>query len=61
MTMNKNIKTWNAWIRMLIAEQARIFTLDEMFLLCMQARMIREEILQDVLKASEGLGLSYES
>ena len=57
----RNIKTWNAWIRMLLAEQARIFTLDEMFLLCMQARMIREEILQDVLKASEGLGLSYES
>ena len=57
----RNIKTWNAWIRMLIAEKARIFTLDEMFLLCMQARIIREEILQDVLKASEGLGLSYES
>jgi len=35
--------------------------LDEMFLLCMQARIIREEILQDVLKASERLGLSYES
>jgi len=57
----RNIKTWNAWIRMLIAEKARIFTLDEMFLLCMQARIIREEILQDVLKASERLGVSYES
>ena len=57
----RNIKTWNAWIRMLIAEQARIFTLDEMFLLCMQARMIREAILKDVLRASEKLGLSYET
>jgi len=57
----RNIKTWNAWIRMLLAEPARIFTLDEMFLLCMQARIIREEILQDVLKASERMGLSYES
>ena len=57
----RNIKTWNAWIRMLIAEKARIFTLDEMFLLCMQARMIREAILKDVLRASEKLGLSYET
>ena len=57
----RNIKTWNAWIRMLLAEQARIFTLDEMFLLCMQARMIREAILKDVLRASEKLGLSYET
>jgi hypothetical protein len=68
----RNIYTWNCWIRTLldpkkqalqtILQHARqIKWGDRETVICNENNEKREEILSDVLKASERLGLRYEN